>query len=275
MPSPSKGPEGRRGLSIPQASLLGLLHGPAELLPISSSAHVALVPWLLHWSYEELDAELRKAFEVALHAGTGAALLTAVRGEPGSFDPRLVTLAAVPPALVGLALERTIERHLGTPATIAAGLIAGALAMAVADRAPARRGARDAGVADALWLGVAQACALLPGVSRSGATLAVARRRGFGAKAAAALSRRTGLTVIAGATALKGWRLWRRGLPPGMALPLTAGAGAAFLSTLAARRLIERDGSLTPYAVYRAGLTAAVAGRLIRERSGPCPTIRP
>src|SRR5579859_8144532 len=64
-----------------QALLLGTLHGPAELLPISSSGHVSLVPWLLGWDYDRVDSELRKAFEVALHAGTAVALLITLRAE--------------------------------------------------------------------------------------------------------------------------------------------------------------------------------------------------
>jgi undecaprenyl pyrophosphate phosphatase UppP len=68
-------------LPLREALALGVLHGPAELLPISSSGHVALVPWLCGWSYPQLDAELRKSFEVALHAGTAAALLIGLRDE--------------------------------------------------------------------------------------------------------------------------------------------------------------------------------------------------
>src|SRR5207247_1212132 len=70
-------------LRLREAVALGLLHGPAELLPVSSSGHVTLVPWLAGWDYPDLDAELRKAFEVALHAGTAAALLLALRAEVG------------------------------------------------------------------------------------------------------------------------------------------------------------------------------------------------
>ena len=70
-------------LRTSEAVALGALHGPAELLPISSSAHTELVPWLLGWEYAELDPELRKAFEVAVHAGTAAALLIVLREEVG------------------------------------------------------------------------------------------------------------------------------------------------------------------------------------------------
>jgi undecaprenyl-diphosphatase len=263
-------------LGLGQALALGIAHGPAELLPISSSGHVALLPWLLRWDYVELDDEQRKAFEVMLHAGTAAALLIGLRDEVDEairgLDSRTVTLIALsfaPPAIVGYLLERPIERHLGTPATIAAGLIAGAVAMAVADRSPQTRGHEEAGALDALWLGIAQACALIPGVSRNGATLVAARARRFTRRDANRLSRHVALPVIGGATGLKGVRLIRRGLPPRAALPFALGAGASFASTLASTWLIhqvERDRSLLPYALYRVGLGAVVI-KTVRRRS--------
>jgi len=261
-------------LSLGQAIALGALHGPAELLPISSSGHVALVPWLLRWDYDQLDDELRKSFEVVLHAGTAAALLITLRGEVGDalrgLDGRriaLIALSFAPPAVAGYTLERRIEAHLGTPPTIAAGLIGGALVMAWADRSPQTRRHEDAGARDALALGLAQALALIPGVSRNGATLAAARLRRFTREDANRLSRHVALPVIAGATALKGVRLGRRGLPPGAALPFAAGATASFVSTLGSTWLItqvERDRSLLPYALYRVALAALVLGRLRR-----------
>src|SRR4051794_15530962 len=151
---------------------LGLLQGPAELLPVSSSAHVELVPWLLGWRHSALPGDVRKEVEVALHAGTALALLAA--GE-GRARPWLGALALGPPAAAALAFERAIEQRLGGPRSVAFGLAAGGLAMALADRRPGRRGAVDAGVSDALWLGAAQAAALVPGVSRSGMTRAAAR----------------------------------------------------------------------------------------------------
>jgi undecaprenyl-diphosphatase len=139
--------------------------------------------------------------------------------------------------------------------------------MAWADQAPQRRTHEDAATLDGLWLGVAQAGALLPGVSRNGATLAAMRRRGFTRTDANRLSRHAALPVIAGATVLKALRLSRRGVPPGTAVPLAAGAAAAFGSTLASRWLIgqvERNRSLLPYAVYRLGLAAAIFARSLR-----------
>ena len=272
-----RAPDAQPGPKLSHALALGALHGPAELMPVSSSAHTTLVPWLLGWSYPDLDPELRKAFVVALHAGTAAALLVGLRDEVADaargLDRRRLTLVVgsfVPPAIVGYTLERPIERRLGTPPTIAAGLAAGAAAMWIADAlAPQRRGRTDAGVVDALALGLAQACALVPGVSRNGATLTAARARGFRRADANALSRHVALPVIVGATLLKGVRLAKRGLPGGVAGSFAAGIGAAFASTLLSVRLIravERDRSLAPYAAYRIALAGVVWARAARSR---------
>ena len=110
---------------------------------------------------------------------------------------------------------------------------------------------------------------MIPGVSRNGATLAAARRRGFTRADANRLSRHVALPVIAGATLLKGVRLTRRGLPAGTAAPFAAGAAASFASTLGSTWLIsqvERDRSLLPYALYRLALAGAVVARLRRQR---------
>jgi undecaprenyl-diphosphatase len=261
-------------LSRAQAVALGALHGPAELLPISSSAHVALVPWLLGWDYGRLDPELRKAFEVALHAGTAAALLIALRAEASDAlaSPRLRTvtaLSSVPAAVAGYLLERPVERRLGTPPTIAAALAAGGVGMAYADRMPEGRLAGDAVPRDGLYLGLGQALALVPGISRGGATRAAARLRRFTRPEASRLSRQIALPVIIGAALLKGIRLGRRGPPPGARVPFALGAAASFVSTLGSARLVrrlDRHGSLMPYALYRIGLAAAVLRRLSSQR---------
>jgi undecaprenyl-diphosphatase len=265
-------------LTLRHAAALGLLHGPAELLPISSSGHVALIPWLADWPYARLDPELRKSFEVALHAGTAGALLIALRAEVGEaalgMDRRraaIIALTLLPPAAVTKLLERTIERRAGAPAVVAAGLLLGSAAMVAADGAPQRRGHEEAGAVDALWLGAAQACALVPGVSRNGATLVAARLRGFRREDANVLSRHVALPIIAAATALKGWRLARRGVPPRTGRAFAVGTGAAFASTLASTwliRAVERDRSLIPYAAYRTALAGLVIRRLRQNRGG-------
>ncbi len=272
-------PRAEARLRTRDAVALGLLHGPAELLPISSSAHVALVPWLFGWPYDELAAEQRKAFEVALHAGTVAALLLGLRAEVAaelrSLDRggvRRLAISTVVPGLAGLAFERPIEQRLGGPRSTAAGLAAGAVAMAAADVAGRRtRRLEDATDADALALGIAQACALWPGVSRTGATLTVARARGFARRDASVLARHAALPVIAGGSLLKAARLVRSGLPPGAARGFAAGITASFVTTLASVRLVgrlDRARSLLPYAAYRIVLAALVHYRLRATRSG-------
>ncbi len=300
----------RRAPSLRHALALGLLHGPTELLPVSSSGHTTLVPWLAGWPYGELDPELRKSFEVALHAGTATALLLCppwrsqavsrsparTRSSPPRVGARLGFLAAavIPPALTGYALGGQIERRLGTPATIAAGLLIGSAAIGGAERyvkkgCPTRtrgasvfktpthrphdattRPATDANTRDGLALGIAQSLALLPGVSRSGATLAAARARGFSRIDADRLSWTVGLPVIAGAALLKGAGIARGTTPPRQRAPLAMGAASAFLSTLAATSVLSarRRARLLPAcAVYRAALALLVVRRM-RDNTG-------
>jgi undecaprenyl-diphosphatase len=143
--------------------------------------------------------------------------------------------------------------------------------MLAADTRPQRRGRGDAAPADGLVLGIAQAAALAPGVSRNGVTLAAARWRGFSRDQANLLSRTIALPIIVGATALKGIRLGRRGVSPRLRRSMAIGVCASFASTLASQRLIqlvERDRALWPYAAYRGALAAAVLIEL-RRRPGP------
>ena len=262
------------GLSPARAVVLGAVQGPAELLPVSSSAHLSLLPWLAGWPLHELDPETRKSFEVALHAGAAGALLVGQRRliaeELRLFDARraaVVALSFVPPAIIGYRFERPIERRLGGPRATTVGLAAGAVAMAIADRRPQVRGPGDATPADGLALGLAQATALAPGASRNGATLAAARWRRFTRQHANLLSRTVALPVIVGATLLKGARLRRRGIDPDLGRAMAAGVAASFASTLASQKLIdlvERDRALWPYAAYRLALATAVVARMQR-----------
>lgn len=265
---------GEGGIPNRRALALGVVQGPAELLPVSSSAHIVLIPWLAGWDWETIDSEVRKSFEVALHAGAAAALILGQRRliaeELREFDRRgavVLALSFLPPAIVGYKLERPIERRLGGPRATAFGLLAGAAAMLAADTRPQLRGRGEAGAADGLGLGLAQATALAPGVSRNGITLAAARWRGFSRDQANLLSRTIALPIIVGAAALKGVRLVRRGVPAELRRSMAVGVAASFASTLASQRLIrlvERDRALWPYAAYRAGLAALVLRRLRR-----------
>ncbi|HTB70537.1 MAG TPA: undecaprenyl-diphosphate phosphatase [Solirubrobacteraceae bacterium] len=275
-------PPGSPSLPLRHALALGLAQGPTELLPVSSSAHTTLIPLLLGWPYAELDAELRKSFELALHAGAGVALALDMRRELIDAATRLdrrravvIALSLAPAALAGLALRPLIERRLGGPRSIAGGLAAGGLAMGLADVRAGGGGRRedDAGAADGLALGLAQAVALVPGISRYGATLTAARARGFARADAQRLSWHAALPVMLGASALEGARLARRGAPEGALAPLALGAAGALASTSLSARLLRRPArvlrSLLPFALYRlllAGVLLARPRRLKRAQ---------
>ncbi len=284
----------RARLSFGEAVVLGALQGPTELLPVSSSGHMTLIPWLAGRPNSRLDPQVGKAFEVALHAGAGLALALDMREdllrEIRQLDRRgalVIALSLAPPALCGYAFEHTIERRLGRPRSIAVGLFAGAIAMVLADAREGVRRREDARPWDGLALGLAQAAALAPGISRSGAALTAARARGFARTDAAWLSWQAALPVILGASTLKGWRMARAGRRgPGEAggawRALLAGGGSAFVSTLASARVLRRARAgarpLWPFAVYRCALAGAVAMRSRNQRADstrPIPSGRP
>src|SRR5512144_696834 len=268
-----------------RAIVLGAVQGPTELLPVSSSAHLTLIPWLVGWHEDGRDPELQKSFEVSLHAGAAAALLIGQRRviaeELRSFDARkasVLALSFLPPAVCGLVFERPIERRLGGPLSTAVGLLAGAAAMVAADRRPQIRDRGTATAADGLALGIAQAAALAPGISRNGATLTAARWRGFTRQHSNMLSRTVALPVIVAAAVLKGIRLKRRGLPREARAGFAAGTATSFASTLASQeliRVVERDSALWPYAAYRAGLAGTVLASLWRRRRAKRVVLRP
>jgi undecaprenyl-diphosphatase len=237
---------------------------------VSSSGHLALLPRLLGWDYPDLPADARKTFEVALHAGSAPALALALRGGIAR-DPHLQALTFLPPAVVGLAFERPIERHLGGVRSVAIAQIVAGAALLAADLRPERR--TEPTALDHLAVGLAQAAALVPGVSRSGAALTAARLRGLSRPAAAALSLRAALPVTVGAGVLKGVRAAREGLPAELRAPAAVGAAAACASALAALPL-ARGTRWRGVALYRVvlGLGALWAG----DRNGrdwPAPPL--
>lgn len=273
--------------SFAAAILAGLLHGPAETLPVSSSAHVAFVARLAagRRGRRPADPETAKSLEVSAHAGTLAGLAVGLRREAWTVtrgavaDPRLtgravggIVLASLPAVVAAFGLERPIEDRLGGDATIALGLVAGSAAMALADRRGGDGGSdegrrwSDATPRDALAIGLVQATALWPGVSRSGAVLTAARARGFARADAGRISAALAVPAVGGATALKSWRMLRRlragtvdrrQLVPLAAVAVTSAASGRAAAPLARRTL---DGlPLAPFAAYRVGLAAALA----------------
>lgn len=252
-----------------RAVLLGLLQGPTEMAPVSSSAHTALLQRLSR--RRPPDPSFAKSFEVALHGGTAAALAVQMSprllrsfrracADTGERAPvrriGVLCLTALPPALAGYLLQRPIERRGSGARPIALGLMAGALAMWGADRREGRRRIEQADAADALAIGLAQAIALMPGISRRGATLTAARLRRFSRADADELSWLAAMPVILGACALKSVRLGKESSLSGQQRgALLAGASASFASTLISARLQERlrlgERPLAPFSVYR------------------------
>jgi undecaprenyl-diphosphatase len=224
------------------------------------------VPALLGWPYPTLGADVRKAFEVALHTGTAAALVLALREEVGEvlrdLRPRRVAgvaLAFLPPAVAAAVWERPIEERFGSARSVALAQVAAGALLGLADRRPADRHLASAGALDHLLVGLGQAAALVPGVSRGGGSLTVLRLRRMERPAAHRLSRHSALPIILAAAGLKGARVMRTGLPRGLGAPFAAGTLAAFASTALVARLIprmDRAPSYLPFAVYRVALGA-------------------
>ena len=273
-------------IPVLHAIVLGITQGLSEFLPISSSGHLILVPWLFGW--EELtgkaNADLNKTFDVALHVGTilaslvyfrkdlsrlARAGLTSVRDRAvTTTDQRLawlLLLSAVPGAIVGAALESVINEHLGQIWLIAVMLIVFGLVLLLADRLPSNLAETDYGPRQALTMGLAQAAALSPGVSRSGITITAGRFLGFDRNAAARLSFLMSMPITGGAALYKGAELAVDGLPPGTAPAFFWGIVASAVTGLAAVWLVlrvVRTRSFLPFVVYRVLAGVAVLALL-------------
>ncbi len=270
-------------MPILHAIVLGLVQGLSEFLPISSSGHLLLVPWLFGWDDFEGDPGIEKAFDVALHIGTlvaaivyfrndivryvGAGVRTMVRRErPIDTDGRvawLLVLSSLPAAAVGAVFEDTIDEKLGTPTIIAISLIVFGVLLGVADKAVGRRNVDGYRVRDAVIVGAAQALALNPGTSRSGITMTAARQVGFDRDSAARLSFLMMIPVTAGAVGLKMVKLIADGIPSGLAVPMMVGIVTSgisgWLAVWGLLRLV-RTRTFTPFVVYRVLLGVVVLG---------------
>jgi undecaprenyl-diphosphatase len=280
-------------LPILHAIILGLTQGLSEFLPISSSGHLLLVPWLFGWHdfTGSGGKDLEKAFDVALHIGTVLAVLAYFRGDlvplaraglrsvrrraVETAEERLVwllLLSAVPGAVTGALLDSVITEHLGAKWLIGLMLVAFGLVLYVADRCPAERPEAAFGTRDAVLMGVAQAVALQPGVSRSGVTMSTARGLRFDRDATARLSFLMSIPITGGAVVYKVGKLFvlGGGIPDGFAGAFAAGIVVSGLSGfLAVAFLIRllRTRTFTPFVAYRvvAGLAVvALAASSLR-----------
>jgi undecaprenyl-diphosphatase len=243
-----------RALTNGQAFVLGVVQGLTELLPISSSAHLILVPWASDWTFLEENDRFNQTFDVALHLGTLVAvgayfwgdvvrLVTALlrslrRRRIESSDEHVVwfvVVATIPAGVIGLLGEDVIADTLGEPWQIALLLSAGAALLWWADRFPQVRAMGDLGLRHAVAMGFAQALALAPGVSRSGITITAGRFMRLDRDGAARFSFLLLLPTVLGAVALKGVGDVLLGdLPSGWEGPFLVGTLAAFGSGLLA-----------------------------------------
>jgi undecaprenyl-diphosphatase len=254
-----------------QAVILALVQGVTEFLPISSSAHLALAPWLLGWQDQTL------VFDIALHFGTLAAVLLyfwrdwieiaahglgvrSNRDPELARNPRLLWLilaATIPVGLAGLAVKDLAEnawRH--NRVLIGGMLVAVGFLMLVAERVGRRRKTLgDITFADAMLIGAAQALALVPGTSRSGITIVAALLRGIERPAAARFSFLLSTPAVAAAAADAAWDLYRHGgIAPGMRLAFGLGVGVSALTgCLAIGFLLRylREHTLRLFVYYR------------------------
>jgi undecaprenyl-diphosphatase len=261
-------------LPILHAIVLGLVQGLSEFLPISSSGHLLVVPDLFGWNDFASDKSLEKTFDVALHIGTfvGAAwyfrrdLARYIAAALHSLRERAVTttdarmawlllLSAIPGAIVGALLSSTIDEHLGDPILIGVMLIVFGLVLLWADGLAGRRPAEQFQRRDALLMGVAQAVALQPGVSRSGVTITMGRWLGFSREGATRISFLMSLPIIAGAGLFKGLKVAADGgIPSDFVAPFLWGMLAAGVSGwIAVAGLLRylRTRSFAPFVVYR------------------------
>ncbi|MDP9222984.1 MAG: undecaprenyl-diphosphate phosphatase [Actinomycetota bacterium] len=274
-------------MSVFQAIILGLTQGVTEFAPVSSSGHLILVPWLFNWHFLLTHPVLNKTFDVALHMGTflGAIAyfwrdvvryLTAwVRSishrSVRDADERvawLLIVGTIPGAIAGAVFEQVIEKKLGQPGLIAIMLAAfGVLLYVVDKRSDRTREIDDLHLKDALLIGIAQAVALQPGVSRSGVTITAARALGVEREDAARFSFLLALPIIGGAGALKAVKVAHSGgLPPGFVGPFfwgfIASAVTGFLIIWLVLSYVRR-GSFAPFVIYRVAVAVFVLALIV------------
>jgi undecaprenyl-diphosphatase len=259
-------------MTLAQGIVYGAVQGFTEFLPVSSSAHLTLLPWLLGWEDPGLG------FDVALHVGTLFAVLwyfwrdwwaltlaavSSAASRGASADPKAqlfwkIVVASIPAAIVGLALEHKAEEAFRAPALIALALVALGALLYWSDRRPESEGRVEAiDWSDAIWIGLAQSAAIIPGVSRSGVTITVARLRGVGREASARFSFLLSTPVIAGAATLKIRALITAGHDPAQLLALAASAVCGFAAIGGLIRYV-RSRSYLPFVLYRFVLAALV-----------------
>jgi len=274
---------GERATAFPdwQALVLGLVQGFTELLPISSSGHLILVPWIADWHYLEAHPDFNKTFDVALHLGTlvavvayfwadvklyvGAWFRSVSHRSIRTTDERIawwIFAATVPAAIAGALGESTIENHLGQPWQIAIFMSVFAVLLYIADRSLQERKIENLGFWPAFWIGTSQILALMPGVSRSGITITTGRFLRLERDAAARFAFLLLIPIVFGAVVYKGLKdVVLNPLPAGSIGPFVVGTMAATAVGLIAIDLLLgylRRHDYTVFVIYRLVLAALI-----------------
>jgi undecaprenyl-diphosphatase len=256
-----------------EALLLGIVQGLTEFLPISSSGHLIIVPWLQDYTFLQEHPEFNKTFDVALHIGTLVAVMGYFRADLvriaqaflntvhkrsiGRGDERIawvIIVGTIPAVVVGGLGADLIDEQLGEPWLIALELIFFGLILAHADRRPEDKDIDQVRLRYGLYIGLAQVLAFAPGASRSGVTITMGRYLHLTRDTAARISFLIGVPAIAGAGVVKGWEAMRDGLPDGVIGPMIVGTIAAAISGyLAIAGLLSyvRSNSYDVFVVYR------------------------
>jgi undecaprenyl-diphosphatase len=263
---------------ILHAIVLGIVQGLTEFLPISSSGHLELVPWLFGWN-DLADEAVAKAFDTSLHLGTlvavvfymrrdvaryvksGLAALRPSRATATGKSAWLFVASAIPAGIAGLLAQDWITENLGGPASIAVSLIGFGGLLWWADRRSGERTLEDYRLRDALLTGCAQVLALNPGTSRSGITISMARVAGFSRDAAARVSFLMSIPVIAAAVASQLGSLLADGIPDGLGAALVVGVVASGVSgwfAMWSMIRIVRTSRFTGFVVYRVAVGVGV-----------------
>jgi undecaprenyl-diphosphatase len=268
-------------LTILQAIILGIVQGLTEFLPISSSGHLILVPWLFNWHFLLINADLNKTFDVALHLGTFIAVLVYFWREVIKLvsawvrsitsrslaDPEarlawLLFVSTIPAAFLGVVFESFIEDRLGKPWIIAIMMIVFALVMYAIDHiAKLDRDLEALTWTDSILIGVAQAFALCPGVSRSGVTMMTGLAVRLDRESAARYSFLLSVPVVGGAALYKALHVAKDGLPAGTAMPFAVGILSAAISGMVAIWFVLRylkSHNFNLFVIYRIVVGVAV-----------------
>ena len=256
-----------------EALLLGIVQGLTEFLPISSSGHLILVPWLQDYTFLEDNEAFNKTFDVALHAGTLVAAISYFRREVVLFTVAFfrsvrrraietgteriawaIAIGTVPAVIAGGLGSSFIEDHLGEPWMIGIQLIVFGALLGLADRLPQSRGFEQVRLGDGLKIGLAQVLALAPGTSRSGITITAARYLGFDRDSAARVSFLLLIPAVFGATVYSAYKAIHDGLPDDVAGPIIVGTIASAVSgyiAIAWLLRLVRTHSYRPFVLYR------------------------